>query len=272
MASYAVMSYGLRISKALYGAQRPGYRVEMHYTYHSSDGASRDSAHSKGDSLADKRDEASYESFCEAARGKLEHETDRLLSGTIERLIEKECTWHPNGFAVFHIEDHHDLGKLRLHIWPNSKRVTRTNGPPIHSHVWHLCSRVLVGTYGETLYIEAQPDAGGREYHSADINYSLDRNSFSKSGKSHLRALEKITVTAGQFHAVQAGIPHETLIDENTFVATLLFTSIPTMERASVFDAETIPASSYTRPVLTHEEKLKLLRHLKEELNPQAFM
>ena len=93
-----------------------------------------------------------YQVFQELARSALEEETIRLSEKGFEQLSSLESRWHPNGFAVFHLNDHHELGNLRLHIWPDTARVNRPGGAPIHTHAWHLCSRVLSGTYTETIY------------------------------------------------------------------------------------------------------------------------
>lgn len=204
-----------------------------------------------------------FDSFCDAARIALRRESDGLLSETLPALKSSQCTWHPNGFAVFHINDHHELGKLRLHIWPSSGRVGRAEAPPIHSHVWHLCSQILAGTYSETLYEESRSGSEqAATYHSADIDYLVNRDAFEPAESTHLRPTSKLTVTAGEFHTVQAGVPHETVIGENSFVATLLLTSAPQLTHASVYAPKQISVSSYDRPILNDAEKFLLLDRL----------
>lgn len=223
--------------------------------------------------MEDKHGMESYESFCDAAKAALDLEADRLLDGTIARLSENPGTWHPNGFAVFHVDAQHELGDLRLHIWPNSGRTTRPDAPPIHTHVWHLCSRILAGTYAETLFEDSRPEwEGASEYTSAEIDYLLNRNSFYTSGKAHLRPSWTTVVSPGQFHTVPAGVAHETNISEDLFVATLLLTSRPILEHATVFGTKPIPASTYTRPVVSKDQQLKLLQHLERELESQSAL
>lgn len=212
-----------------------------------------------------------FRAFCESAGIALEREADRLLDHVIEGLYSLECRWHPNGFAVFHIDDDHELGNLRLHIWPDGERVTRSDDAPIHTHVWHLCSRILVGTYRETIYAESGPDSmDSTEYHSASIDYLHDKDSFTAASNALLRPKTTTLDSAGTFHLVPAGVPHETLIDDGSFVATLLITSHPVSKKAIMYSPEEIRPSSYDRPVLSDDEKIELLGRLKQELKNQS--
>ncbi|MDT9409728.1 hypothetical protein [Corynebacterium rouxii] len=208
-------------------------------------------------------DNASYKRFCEAARKALEQEANQLQGCGFEQLAFLEARWHPNGFAVFHIHEDHDLGNLRLHIWPDTARVNRPGGAPIHTHAWHLCSRVLSGTYTETIYEEVNSGTGsGKRYHRGTINYLEDRNSITNSGDSLLRPAFKMKATERKYHEVLAGVPHETYISEGEFTATILITSPPILEKVHVYSPEEITPSNYHRPTLTSDEKVRLLHHL----------
>lgn len=208
-----------------------------------------------------------YAAFIESAGMALEREAEFLLNNTIDGLSALESTWHPNGFAVFHLNDDHALGKLRLHIWPDSKRVTRPDDAPIHTHAWHLCSHILVGTYAETLYEKVRPGSPeSREYHSAVIDYLVDRDSFKTLSKAHLRPVSKIKATRGEFHLVPAEVPHETHIGISSFVATLLLTSDPVTGQAIMYSPNKIQASTYHRPALGREQKMELISRLEKEL------
>lgn len=221
--------------------------------------------------MEEKPGDAGYREFCKSARSALEHEAVSLLDNAPDRLSSMESTWHPSGFAVFHLDDAHELGKLRLHIWPDTSRVTRPDNAPIHTHVWHLCSRILAGFYSETLYETSAPDSDdSREYHSASIDYLVDRNSLITPDKAHLKPVLTTRDIAGDFHCVPADMPHETLIEENSFVATLLLTSHPVLEQATMYSPHKIRSSSYDRPALTQKQKLELLRRLEQELTVPA--
>lgn len=213
------------------------------------------------------REHADYEAFCALARLALERTADRLLANSFTDLLPLDSRWHPNGFAVFHVDDHHDLGQLRLHVWPDTERVRRLDDAPIHTHVWHLCSRILVGTYSETLYETSGPGVSGTtEYHSADIDYLVDKDTFTAHGKAFLRPVLTTNVSGSGFHEVPADVPHETHIGERSFVATLLLTSPPVSARATMYASDEIRPSTYERPALSYEQKKGLLRRLEQEL------
>lgn len=217
------------------------------------------------------RDDAGYLAFCEAASVALEGEADRLLDDAIQRLSSLECHWHPKGFAVFPINNHHKLGMMRLHIWPDTGRITRPDDSPIHTHVWHLCSLILAGTYTETIYEKSVAESTEcREYHSATIDYLRDRDSIAPSSKAFLRPVTTTQDSRGEFHTVPADVPHETHIAEGAFVATLMITSHPISEKATMYSPEEIQTSDYARPILTQEQKTELLSRLEQERTIQA--
>jgi hypothetical protein len=216
-------------------------------------------------------EDAGYRAFCAAAGAALEHEAHLLCNTPLDRLLTFESRWHPNGFAVFHLDDDHSLGKLRLHIWPDSERVVRPDDAPIHTHVWHLCSRILTGPYSETIYELSGPEtAESREYHSAAINYLVDKDSFTAPSRAFLKKVTTTHVTNGGFHTVAADVPHETHVGEESFVATLLITSQPASVQAIMYSSEVIRSSSYERPLLTQAQKMKLLGRLEQEIKDQA--
>lgn len=215
--------------------------------------------------------DAGYNEFCNSARSALEHEVEYLLHTAPEDLSSLESTWHPSGFAVFPLKNDHELGNLRLHIWPETSRVIRPGNAPIHTHIWHLCSRILTGTYSETLYNTSVLKSGNsREHHSASIDYLVDRNSLTTPGKEYLEPFLTTNNVGGDFHSVPAGVPHETFIEEKSFVATLLFTSHPVLERATMYSPDEIRSSSYDRPTVGQKQKLDLLRRLEHELSISA--
>ncbi|GGO22510.1 hypothetical protein [Corynebacterium marinum] len=210
--------------------------------------------------------QVNYQAFRELARSVLEEEANRLLEQGFAQFSSLESRWHPNGFAVFHLNDHHELGNLRLHIWPDTRRVSRPDGAPIHTHAWHLCSRVLAGTYTETIYEEAVSETvGTRHYYRGTIKYLKDKNSVTDPGTSLLKPTIEVEATEGKYHEVAAGIPHETSISDGEFTATLLITSPPILEKVHVYSPEEINPSSYHRPALTSDEKMSLLHHLERQ-------
>lgn len=211
---------------------------------------------------------AEFKSFCELASVALERETRNLASTAVEQFSSLEARWHPTGFVVFHIAGSYGLGDLRLHIWPAGERVVRPAGAPIHTHAWHLCSRILAGTYTETIYEESTPRAPGAKcYQSGNINYLVDKDSVVSGGKALLRPKVTTRSVSGDFHMVPADVPHETLIEKNSFVATLLVTSRPVSKKVTMYSPEEIRDSSYTRPLVTADKKMEILQRLERELS-----
>lgn len=217
------------------------------------------------------RDDLGFEAFCESATIALEREAGRLLNNAIDRLSSLECRWHPNGFAVFPISDDHELGSLRLHIWPDSSRITRPDDAPIHTHVWHLCSRILVGTYTETLYEKSGAESTeSAEYYSATIDYLHDKDTVTASSTVFLKPVTTTQDRRGDFHTVPADVPHETHIAEGSFVATLMITSPPVSKKVTMYSPEEIQTSDYERPILAQDQKMELLGRLERELAIQV--
>lgn len=166
-----------------------------------------------------------FEEFCDAS----ERELSRLASTGISWLVgtsqRATASWHPNGFVVFDLGPH-PLGALRLHIWPTGPRQLRDDAAHVHAHVWDLCATVLSGVYREQLY-ELVGDDAGDGYQSAEIDYEHDRNTLEESEIVFLRPTAVVTANPGEMHTVKAGIPHETLIPDDSYSATLVVTSSP---------------------------------------------
>ena len=209
-----------------------------------------------------------FSSFCELASVALERETRNLASTAVEKFSSLEARWHPTGFAVFHIDSSYGLGDLRLHIWPAGERVVRPAGAPIHTHAWHLCSRILAGTYTETIYEESMPGAPGANcYQSGNINYLVDKDSVVSGDKALLRPKTTTRSVSGDFHMVPADVPHETFIDQDSFVATLLMTSHPVSKKVTMYSPGKILNSSYVRPRIDPSKRIELLQRLERELS-----
>jgi hypothetical protein len=189
-----------------------------------------------------------FEEFCDDSK----RELGRLASTGIPWLVgnagRATGSWHPNGFVVFDLGPH-ALGALRLHIWPAGARQLRDDAAHVHTHVWDLCARVLSGVYREQLY-ELVGDDAGDGYQSAEIDYEHDRNTLEESGISFLRPTAVVTANPGEVHTVKAGIPHKTLIPDDSYSATLVLISGPRIGRASIYSRRPLPSAHYTRPAV----------------------
>lgn len=204
-----------------------------------------------------------FKSFCASSREAIDGRLRKGWGSIEHELRATEGHWHPNGFVVFRIQEDHALGAMRLHIWPDSDRATRADSPPLHSHAWHLCSRILVGTYRETVYeIENVPTAGSTPRYSAKIKYIDDPNTFLPNSQLHTRPVTEVSCEAGAFHEVPAGVAHETHINNGQFVATLLVTSPPQIDDVIVLGDQPFSSSSYVRPAISPDEAGALISRL----------
>lgn len=203
-----------------------------------------------------------FSDFCSLSRTYLDGLMNRGKKELWSALNLTPAHWHPNGFAVFRLAEDHPLGALRLHIWPTHRGPVRQDSPPIHSHAWHLCSRILAGTYRETMYRVGDDPYVGARRHSAKIDYTDAPNDFLPGPPVYIESLDTIECTAGQFHEIPAGIAHETKILDGEFVATLLLTSPPQMDGVMMISSQPIPNTSYHRPRLSQSETRSILREL----------
>lgn len=204
-----------------------------------------------------------FEVFCRSADRAI---ADLVASGP-ESLVnlarEHDARWHPNGFLVFDLGPCR-LGTMRLHIWPNGPRLLRDTAAHLHTHVWDLYSRVLIGRYEERMY-EAVPIGtdGAREFNVARVDYARDRNTLMHSSVSHLRPGHMVSAESGETHAVQAGEVHETLIPSESFVATLLIVSPQRLDEAMVYSEHPLPPPDHVRRVLSRAERDAVLDELR---------
>ena len=138
--------------------------------------------------------------------------------------------WHPTGFQVFNLRDFPGLGIARLHVWPAHNRETRSHHPVVHSHAFHLYSRVLRGEYREKLY-KVSPWINGAKWLGWSVlpptgdgfdRVALDRSPYSVEPLGPVDAYP-----AGVSHQMEAGEYHATTIPKAQSVVTLAFLSRP---------------------------------------------
>jgi hypothetical protein len=127
--------------------------------------------------------------------------------------------------------------------------------------VWDLCARVLSGVYLEQLY-ELVGEGAGDGYQSAEIDYEHDRNTFEESGIAFLRPTGVVTAHPGDVHTVRSGVPHETLVQDGSYSATLVVISGSRIGRASIYSRRPLPSAHYTRPAVSDTLRESLLGEL----------
>lgn len=175
--------------------------------------------------------------------------------------------WHPNGFAVFHLGEVPELGRLRLHVWPYQLRVPLVGQPAIHSHPWELCSLVVAGAYTDTVFRARRAEGRG----PGRVRGFTIRFGDEETGDEVLpldmwydvEASEHRRVTRGQCHFVVPGLLHETIIGADEFAATLLVTSkAVSPEKLLLLGDGDFPQQWYRRPEVSSEH----LARIKTEL------
>jgi hypothetical protein len=186
-------------------------------------------------------------------------------------------TWHPNGFAVFHLGEVDHLGRLRLHAWPSGQRIALEGQPAVHSHPWDLCSLVLTGRYQDVIYEarEVFPNEGkASEDHlqrfelelgepgAGDRVYPVDRWFAPVS-------VDTRGVTAGDVHQLPAGRLHRAIIPPDEFVATLVLTSQPRGE-VQLLGNGSFGDRTYVRPPVSREGVASIKAHLRAEAVERA--
>ncbi|WP_151083316.1 hypothetical protein [Nocardioides cynanchi] len=121
------------------------------------------------------------------------------------------------------------------------------------------------------MYEVAPNDAdGAREFQVARIDYARDRNTLTDYAVGHLRPERVVNAEAGEFHAVQAGEVHETLIVSEAYVATLLIVSPPRLDEALIYSDKLLPAAEHVRRVLSRDERDAVLDELQYKLSMEA--
>lgn len=207
--------------------------------------------------------------FCRDAERAINEVLDGGLDALLRSASEREARWHPNGFVVFELGSL-SPGSLRLHIWPAGVRQLRDSVEHLHTHVWDLYSRVLVGAYWERMYDVAIEARGARSFRTARVDYVRDRNTLTEAADTFLVAAETVQADAGESHSVRAGRVHQTLIPLGTFVATLLVVSPPRVEEALVYSEQTLPAPAYSRPRVSADDATAFLDELRAGLDMGA--
>ena len=194
---------------------------------------------------------------------------EQYLRKNVDAVIEQfsrgawEGTWHPNGFAVFHVANVEELGHVRLHVWARGIRVKLDAQPEVHSHPWDLCSLVISGTYMDTLYRAEQRDqAGPGLFRGYDVKLGTAGEGdelVAREGWYATDVVDQRVVKCGEVHVIPAGALHATTVDVTGFAATLLMTSDQVdRSRLVLIGGGEFDTNPYIRPVVT-ENELKIM-------------
>lgn len=173
--------------------------------------------------------EFDQQEFFTAANELLEEISPAVVGEVVPRLEAYSGRWNPVGFLVFPLGLHETLGSLRLHVWPSGMRKSSAHGPNIHYHAWHLASKVLAGTYQDTIYDINEPTLS--EADQALFLYELKSRAKgwdvmgTDGSKVIARPVQKRRVEEGEIHTIEAGYFHLPKIPLSELVATLVIDS-----------------------------------------------
>lgn len=210
-----------------------------------------------------------YQRFKESAESTLGEFTRSALSTATESL--SGGVWHPHGFAIWDLRAIPQLGKLRLHVWPDMDRKIRPWGPRIHRHGWHLASLVLTGTYRDVLYSDSaqQPGSGGWRPvtpYRVEALPGDQRRITPEDGTLYIRQEEHREVNASDMHYIPAGKFHDTLIPTDEFVATLVLLGQEQGMGSSAVEEQRLGPRIHQRSTLTGPEAERIVAGLEDRL------
>ncbi|GLY79135.1 hypothetical protein [Actinoallomurus iriomotensis] len=180
-------------------------------------------------------------------------------------------TWHPYGFAIWYLHTVPQLGKLRLHVWPDENRKTRPWGPRIHRHGWHLASLVLTGTYRDVLYSDSAEHPGPGDWrpvapYRVEVLPGNKRRITPEDGTLYIRQEQDREVDASDMHYIPAGKFHETLIPSDEFVATLVLLGHEQGVGSSAVEDQRLGPRVHQRSSLADSEAERILDRLQARL------
>jgi len=185
-----------------------------------------------------------------------------VTSSIVPNLENYQSRWHPSGFMVFALGKH-ELGFLRLHVWPDFPRQAAPKGDTIHDHAWFIASLALA-TYRDAMYeVSASTIVPTEEVIPTDLLrvysalYHPDGSQTVRTDGSCVKATvaKRRVVPAGASHTIEPGIFHRPEIPDEDFAATLVLSSFRTKPDGPYFLANDDVGTSYNvRPNATLEQ------------------
>jgi len=162
--------------------------------------------------------------------------------------------WHPTGFMAFHTRWSFEGMPVRVHCWPRGARPVEDRHPPLHDHMWPLASKVLTGTYSETVY--ALDDVPDGEYAHYSVEYHTRDDATVFDDRRRCQALPVVTSVCvpGEVHHLEAGVFHETTIPESQRVVTVMVTGQREMDSCSLVGLPGFPTRRRVRRSVTPAE------------------
>lgn len=225
--------------------------------------------HDEGHFTAGKLAEA--EIFFGKAHPLLERLSGQVKTEVFSTLEQREGKWHPLGFMVYHLGVDRSRRSLRLHIWPEGKRVKSAEGPHIHNHAWHIASRVLVGRYTDSFFSVIEPEVLPSDSDVVLRPYTLRYKSggtdfLETDGTQRIaKVIERRSRDAGDTHEIKEGIFHVPTISQDRLTATLVLDSPSFKYNTTVIIQGPRKILEAQRRVISYPEALKTKEQLLSE-------
>jgi hypothetical protein len=184
--------------------------------------------------------------------------------GDAEDLVARRLVRHPLGFLHAALWTA-GAETLRLHVWPRHGERRRAEWP-VHDHMWHLASVLLVGQLTNILY-SVSDAAPAPERRLFEVHYDGQRNDLVPTGR--LVAVNEFCRTvyaAGEMYQVESGQFHETVVAEDVFVATLVLASTVRERPPLVVADQTTGVNASERTPLNEEDARRVVETLRDAM------
>ena len=177
-----------------------------------------------------------------------------VLSEALDLARSVQGFWHPTGFMAFHTPLRFGTMPVRVHCWPRGARPVEDRHPELHNHMWGLASKVLAGTYSETVYaLERAPD-GEYAHYAVDYHGRDDATVVDDGHRYRVRTVTTRKYTPGEVHKLGVGVFHETTIPETECVVTVMVTGPREIDSCSLVGRPGFPPGRRARRPVTPDE------------------
>lgn len=184
--------------------------------------------------LAPERCTLNHDDFSAEAFRVLSGVADYVTTELPQRLDEFLGRWHPSGFMIYQLGTHPELGMLRLHAWPETKREVGDIGDTIHDHAWHIASVALRGTYRDTIFdVLPQDESTEQERIESGLLAKLEAQYIPCAPQVLVDTGERVLaspvrhreIAEGETHTIWPDVFHQPTIPYGSSAATLVMSS-----------------------------------------------
>ncbi len=127
-------------------------------------------------------------------------------------------TWHPLGFVSCTLVSGCDWA-LKVHLWPQGKRLTKSPNWPIHDHSFRIASRILHGSIRNREYSLKR----GSRFELYRVDYESKASVLVPTAKlTDIRLRRSIKHSTDDSYAVEIGQFHNSVVSTASTAATLV--------------------------------------------------